>query len=256
MQIGNNMLDRYYTPYKTNTNVKAISGFSLNADEKIEFGEVSEAQEGKRFIAEFVDYQKFHKEWMSQGSATAFSDTTNKGLNVEENSISLEEYAEYLKEKYGSVMVKSVGKDQSSMDSLGASTSGTGNIVIAPNILEEMASNSEKAAYYEEKIRYFLDSIPRYQAELSAMGHEIHSCGIVIHPDGTVTHYISGDLKPEVRAKIEAQVKAEQEEKAKRRQQYMELSQKAAEKRRQAIASAMTRDKTGYKATEAAKPQL
>lgn len=46
------------------------------------------------------------------------------------------------------------------------------------------------------------------------MGHEIHSCGIIIHPDGTVTHYISGDLKPEVRAKIEAQIKAEREEKA------------------------------------------
>lgn len=105
-------------------------------------------------------------------------------------------------------------------------------LLLAPNILEEMANNSEKAAYYEEKIQYFLDSVPRYQAELSAMGHEIHSCGIVIHPDGTVTHYISGDLKPEVRAKIEAQIKAEQEEKAKRKKQYQELSAEAAEKRR------------------------
>ena len=95
-----------------------------------------------------------------------------------------------------------------------------------------MANNSEEAAYYEEKIQYFLDSVPRYQAELSAMGHEIHSCGIVIHPDGTVTHYISGDLKPEVRAKIEAQIKAEQEEKVKRKKQYQELSEEAAEKRR------------------------
>lgn len=95
-----------------------------------------------------------------------------------------------------------------------------------------VGNNSEKAAYYEEKIQYFLDSVLRYQAELSAMGHEIHSCGIVIHPDGTVTHYISGDLKPEVRAKIEAKIKAEQEEKAKQKKQYQELSAEAAEKRR------------------------
>lgn len=142
-------------------------------------------------------------------------------------------YKEYLESRYGGVMVKSVGKDQRSMDSLGASTSGTGNIVIAPNILEEMANDSEKAAYYEEKIQNFLSSVPRYQAELSAMGHEIHSCGIVIHPDGTVTHYISGDLKPEVRAKIEAQIKAEQEEKARRRRRYLELSQEAADRRRE-----------------------
>ncbi|MCI9359466.1 MAG: nuclear speckle splicing regulatory protein 1 family protein [Hungatella sp.] len=72
----------------------------------------------------------------------------------------------------------------------------------------------------------------RYQAELSAMGHEIHSSGIVIHPDGTVTHYISGDLKPEVRAKIEAKMKAEDEEKAKRKRRYQELSKEAAEKRK------------------------
>lgn len=50
----------------------------------------------------------------------------------------------------------------------------------------------------------------------------------VIHPDGTVTHYISGDLKPEERAKIEAKIKAEKEEKAKRRQEYLELSQEAS----------------------------
>ena len=95
-----------------------------------------------------------------------------------------------------------------------------------------MANDPEKAAYYEGKIQNYFNSVPRYQAELSAMGHEIQSSGIVIHPDGTVTHYISGDLKPEVRAKIEAKIKAEQEEKRNRRIKYQELSQEAAEKRK------------------------
>lgn len=149
------------------------------------------------------------------------------------NTSKVDTYTEYLKQRYGTgVSIQNVGKDQNSMDRIGAGTAGTGNVVIAQNILEQMANNPEKAAYYEGKILDYFNSLPRYQAELSAMGHEIHSSGIVIHPDGTVTHYISGDLKPEVRAKIEAKMKAEDEEKAKRKRRYQELSKEAAEKRK------------------------
>ncbi len=145
----------------------------------------------------------------------------------------MEAYKEYLKEKYGAnVAVRDVGKDQKSIDALGAGTAGFNNVVIAPNILEKMANDPEKAAYYEGKIKQGLDGFRKCQAELSAAGHEIHSYGVVVHSDGTVYIYVCGDLKPEVRAKIEAQVKAEQEEKAARRRGYMELSQEAAEKRR------------------------
>ena len=91
--------------------------------------------------------------------------------------------------------------------------------------------NLRKLRIMKKKIQYYFDSLPRYAAELSAMRHEIHSSGIVVHPDGTVTHYISGDLKPEEKAKIDAQIKAEQEEKAKRKKQYQERSQEAAEER-------------------------
>ncbi len=161
-------------------------------------------------------------------------------------------YKEYLEQKYGTTIIQSVEKDQKSIDNIGSGTAGTGNVVIAPNILEQMANDSEKAAYYEEKIQHYFDLVPKYAAELSAMGHEIHSSGIIIHPDGTVTHYISGDLKPEVRAKIEAQVKAEQEEKAKRRKQYQELSAEAAEKRR----LLMEQNVQGWMMSEALQNQL
>lgn len=86
MQVGNCTSNMYYTPYKTNTNVKAISGFSINDDGKLE---VKEADENWQGFANFVDYQEFHKAWMSQGATTPFSYTENKGLNKEENSISL-----------------------------------------------------------------------------------------------------------------------------------------------------------------------
>lgn len=86
MQVGNCTSNMYYTPYKTNTNVKAISGFSINDEGKLE---IKEADENWQGFANFVDYQEFHKAWMSQGATTPFSYTENKGLNKEENSISL-----------------------------------------------------------------------------------------------------------------------------------------------------------------------
>ncbi len=93
-------------------------------------------------------------------------------------------------------------------------------------------NDPQKAAYYEGKIQHYYDTLPACQAQLSLMGHEIHSSGIVIHPDGTVTHYVSGDLKPEVRARIEAQMRAEAEAKAERKRAYLRQSEEAAYLRR------------------------
>lgn len=177
------------------------------------------------------DYQYAGRAQKTGENRTGFTESLQKAEKTGTEKTNA--YKEYLESKYGMVMVKDVGKDQKSMDSIGAGTAGTGNVVIASNILEEMAKDPKKAAYYEEKIQHYFNSVPRYQAELSAMGHEIHSSGIVIHPDGSVTHYISGDLKPEERAKIEARVKAEREEKIKRRQRYLEQSQEAAEERKE-----------------------
>ena len=152
---------------------------------------------------------------------------------------SAEVYQKYLERRYGNVMIQSVENDQKSMDRLGAATSGTGNVVIAPNILEQMAKNPEKAAYYE--------TLPMCQAQLSAMGHEIHSSGVVIHPDGTVTYYVMADLKPEVRAKIEAQIRAEDEAKAKRKREYQRSSEAAAERWRQELKlSAVSADRLNF----------
>lgn len=160
---------------------------------------------------------------------------STKDVAAEAVSPKAKEYTAYLKEKYGDASVKSVGRDQKSMDSLGMGTAGMGNVVIAPNILEHMADDPEKAAYYEGKIQEYFDGLPKLQAEISAMGHEIHSSGIVIHPDGTVTQYVTGDLKPEERAKIEARIRAEDEEKANRRRMYFIQSEQAALRRSQEL---------------------
>lgn len=179
----------------------------------------------------FAAYQCVGKTKKAVPDNTGFMTQLNNTANSN-GATGIEEYTDYLKSRFGTgVMIKSVGKDQKSIDVLGAGTVGTGNVVIAPNILGQMAKDPRKAAYYEGKIQYYFDSLPSLRAQMSIMGHEIHSSGIVIHPDGTVTHYVSGDLKPEEREKIEAQVKKEQEEKRVRRKKYMELSREAAERR-------------------------
>ena len=85
MQVAGSVSNRYYTPYQTNTSVKYCAGFSQTEDGRMSPNETTE----NPGFAEFVDYQEFHKAWMSQGAETAFSYTSNNGFNAEANSISL-----------------------------------------------------------------------------------------------------------------------------------------------------------------------
>ena len=74
-------------------------------------------------------------------------DNTEKVQKPNENSVSkVDTYTEYLKAKYGNIMIQNVGSDQKSMDSLGTGTYGMNNIVIAPNVLETMANDPKKSS--------------------------------------------------------------------------------------------------------------
>ena len=167
----------------------------------------------------------------TSANKASFTEQLQKTGEAAETS-KVDAYQKYLEQKYGPIMVRSVGSDQKSMDALGTGTYGMNNIAIAPNVLEEMANNPEKAAHYEKIIDDFFASQPMVKAQMAAGGFEIQSYGVVIHPDGTANYYVCGDVSPEKKAKIEAQMKAEDEEKAKRKQQYREQSEKAAEKRK------------------------
>ena len=113
-------------------------------------------------------------------------DNTEKVQKPNENSVSkVDTYTEYLKAKYGNIMIQNVGSDQKSMDSLGTGTYGMNNIVIAPNVLETMANDPKKAAYYEKMIQDFFASQSTVKAQMAVGGFEIQSYGMVIHPDGT-----------------------------------------------------------------------
>lgn len=148
---------------------------------------------------------------------------------------SVEEYTKYLRSKYGNVSIRSVGKDQRSLERAGKGMSGN-DVIIAPNILEEMANDTKKAAYYEEKIDYFFDVvIPRGTVQCAARGLVFEPCGVVVHEDGTVT-YISGcSDSPERVAEVNAINKAKREKRAAQRREYLEQSQEAAERRKQIV---------------------
>ena len=127
-------------------------------------------------------------------------DNTEKVQKPNENSVSkVDTYTEYLKN----------------------------NIVIAPNVLETMANDPKKAAYYEKMIQDFFASQSTVKAQMAVGGFEIQSYGMVIHPDGTAHYYVCGDVSPEKKAKIEAQMKAEDEEK---RRQIEEINMQKSKK--------------------------
>ena len=176
-------------------------------------------------------YQYANRTQKTSANKASFTEQLQKTGEAAETS-KVDAYQKYLEQKYGPIMVRSVGSDQKSMDALGTGTYGMNNIAIAPNVLEEMANNPEKAAHYEKIIDDFFASQSMVKAQMAAGGFEIQSYGVVIHPDGTANYYVCGDVSPEKKAKIEAQMKAEDEEKAKRKQQYREQSEKAAEKRK------------------------
>lgn len=160
---------------------------------------------------------------------------TENVQNVEATSTSnVDAYTKYLKSKYGNVTIQSVGKDQASLDKIGKSMSGS-DVVIAPNILEQMANNSETAAYYEKKIDDFFDATPMLNACFAAKGLVYEPGGVVVHEDGSVT-YISGcSDSPERVAQVNAENKAKREKEAKQRKDAVERSQEESEKQRQQI---------------------
>lgn len=163
-------------------------------------------------------------------SSSDFASSLNKATSSDNV---VEAYKNSLQSKFGCpITVASVGKDQNSMDRFAGGTSGSGNVAIAPNILEQMANDSEKAAYYEGKIQDHFDSLPATEAFLGAHNLRMTTSGVTIHEDGSVTYYCGCEETPEYKVKVEADHKAKREKEAKEKQESIERSQEAADERR------------------------
>lgn len=141
-------------------------------------------------------------------------------------------YMEHLKKKYGRVTIENIGKDQASLEKAGKRMSGN-DVVIAPNILNEMASDPKKAAYYEQKIDYFFtDVIPNGKAFAASIGLTFEPCGVVVHEDGTVTYICGGGDSPERVAEVNRINAEKAKKKAEQQRQYQEQAAAAAAQRR------------------------
>lgn len=153
-------------------------------------------------------------------------------------------YLEHLKKKYGRVTIESVGRDQESLEKAGRRMRDN-DVVIAPNILEDMAGDPKKALYYEQKIDYFFHTvIPQGNAICAARGLVFEPCGVVVHEDGTVTYICGCSDSPERVAEVNRINAEKARKKAEQRRQHQEQAAAAAAQRRACGSRLRRRGKT------------
>lgn len=187
-------------------------------------------------VFDWLQSNKENIEEMQKSSIveTIFAKRTQNEVKASQTS-NVDTYRKYLESKYGRVTIKDVPKDQKTLEKLGKSMSGN-DVVIAPNILEEMANDPQKAAYYEQKIDYFFDTIiPRETARCASMGLVFEPAGVVVHKDGTVTYICGCSDSPERVAQVNAINKAKREKRAARREAAFERGREEAARRAQEI---------------------
>lgn len=142
------------------------------------------------------------------------------------------EYIKHLESKYGTVTIRDVGKDQLSLERIGKGMSGR-DVVIATNIFIQMASDPERAAYYEGQIDSVFNKIPEYTAQFAAQGLTFQSCGVVVHEDGTITHISGSSDSPERVRQVEEENRAKREKRAELLDELMQRIQETTENQRQ-----------------------
>lgn len=84
----------------------------------------------------------------SRGTADVLEVSGKPEVSETDETSNVDAYLEHLKKKYGRVTIESIGKDQASLEKAGKRMSGN-DVVIAPNILEEMASDAKKALFFQ-----------------------------------------------------------------------------------------------------------
>ncbi len=106
-------------------------------------------------------------------------------------------YLNSLKEKYPDVNITVADfKNGKQEDAYMFGSNGGNNIVIASNIIEQMASDPAAAAKYEK----YIDEVPKaagiMKNGIEAHGNEMVACGTAIDKDGKVTYWSISRHKP------------------------------------------------------------
>ena len=106
-------------------------------------------------------------------------------------------YLNSLKEKYPDVNITVADfKNGKQEDAYMFGSSGGNNIVIASNIIEQMASDPAAAAKYEKYIAEVPESAKIMKDGIKAHGNEMVACGTAIDKNGKVTYWSISRHKP------------------------------------------------------------
>ena len=143
-------------------------------------------------------------------------------------------YLNSLKEKYPDVNITVAdfrnGKQE---DAYMLGSSGGNNIVIASNMIEQMASDPAAAAKYEKYIAEVPESAKIMKDGIEAHGNEMVVCGTAIDKDGKVTYWSVSRHKPSKERQSVSYKKIRQEQSEEKRAKKKEeeaLKEKRLEK--------------------------
>lgn len=161
-------------------------------------------------------------------------------------SSSAQEYLRELKEKYPDVNITVADfRNEKQFDSYMLGSSGFNNIVIASNIIEQMANDPAAAAKYEKVIADVPRAGEEIKADCDAMGIKLIACGARIDEKGKVTYWGVAEGKRMVnpgtvyKEKVQKQLEQKRTEKRenealeKKRAEVAETKEKLLEKIRE-----------------------
>ena len=128
----------------------------------------------------------------SRGTADVLEVSGKPEVSGTDETSNVDAYLEHLKKKYGRVTIESIGKDQASLEKAGKRMSGS-DVVIAPNILGEMAGDINKALYYEQKIDYFFNTVipVSSQVKWAKFRHKVYQCRGEVSPGSIPAEKVS-----------------------------------------------------------------
>ena len=162
---------------------------------------------------------------------TYAADKANESSSLNGDS---QAYLNSLKEKYPDVNITVADfKNGKQEDAYMFGSSGGNNIVIASNIIEQMASDPAAAAKYEKYIAEVPESAKIMKDVFGAHVNEMVACGTAIDKDGKVTYWSISRHKPSKESQsvsYKKTMKEQLEEKRAKKKEEEALKEKRLEK--------------------------
>lgn len=173
---------------------------------------------------------------MAITGVTDYTNTYATDRTKESNGISgnTQDYLKGLKEKYPDVNITVADfKNGKQEDNYMLGSSGGNNIVIASNIIEQMASDPATAAKYEKYIAEVPEAANIMKDGIAAHGNEMVACGTAIDKNGKVTYWSVSRHKPSKEnqtVSYKKQIQEQLDEKRAKKKEEEALKEKRLEK--------------------------